>query len=310
MARHVFLTSPAQWTYRRETEQNGRPAYEYEYDVPASASDYHLRSATAESIVPFQGSFWADTKNFDLLHLEVQAYDIPPQLGIAEADTVLDYSRISVDNDEVLLPLYASLSVVGVDGESNMNRTRLSGCKHYHSESTITFAEPLPATTGESDRISKEPTLPAGSLLEMTLDSALDPATAKLGDAVTATLIRPVKDGDKVLVPQGAAVLGTLVRIEKTSLPFPAYEVGLQFHALKLDGRSIPLVATMEEAGPQAGLLRQSKHFNPTFTKERPSHIDMLVREVQRGQGILEWDARHAQIPRGLRMKWRLQPQP
>ena len=38
----------------------------------------------------------------------------------------------------------------------------------------------------------------------------------------------------------------------------------------------------------------------------RPKRL-ALVKEVQHGQGILEWDARHGALPRGLRMKWRLQ---
>jgi hypothetical protein len=35
--------------------------------------------------------------------------------------------------------------------------------------------------------------------------------------------------------------------------------------------------------------------------------MDILVREVQRGQGILYWEARRGSIPRGLRMKWRVE---
>jgi hypothetical protein len=35
--------------------------------------------------------------------------------------------------------------------------------------------------------------------------------------------------------------------------------------------------------------------------------MDILVREVQRGQGILHWDARRGPLPRGFKMKWRVQ---
>lgn len=91
------------------------------------------------------------------------------------------------------------------------------------------------------------------------------------------------------------------------TMPYPIYKVGLEFESLAVGSRVVASAATMDDAGPAAGLIRQSKHFDPTFSRQRTNHIDMLVREVQRGQGILDWDAKHTPIPRGLRMKWRVQ---
>src|SRR5206468_1403818 len=92
LAKHVFLTSTAQFTYRGENEQAGRRAYHYDFDVPVAKSSYHLRQGKSDAVVAFQGTFWIDAENLDLLRLEVQAYDIPESLGLAEANTVLDYS--------------------------------------------------------------------------------------------------------------------------------------------------------------------------------------------------------------------------
>lgn len=307
LAKHVFLTSTAQFTYKGETEQNGRSAYEYTYDVPAKQSSYHLRSQAAEAVVAFQGSFWMDRDSLDLIRLEVQPYDIPEPLHLTETETVLDYSRVMIDGTGVLLPVAASLSVVTAEGESTLNRTRLGGCRHYRSESTIQFATEAAQATNERDRrIPPSIALPAGALLELTLDSSLDPATSRIGDTVHAILARPVKQGETVIVPPGVPVTGRLVRMEKTTMPFPIYRVGLQLEELNVEGGSVPLTATMIEAGPAAGLLRQSKELSPVFSKKRDSRIDILVREVQRGQGVLDWDARRAPIPRGLHMKWRV----
>ena len=65
--------------------------------------------------------------------------------------------------------------------------------------------------------------------------------------------------------------------------------------------------ATMIEAGPEDGLIRQAKRLDPTFTRRRTNRMNILVREVQRGQGILHWDARRGALPEGLKMKWRVQ---
>jgi hypothetical protein len=211
----------------------------------------------------------------------------------------------------MLLPHAATLTVVATDGGGNMNRTQFEGWRHYRAESKIQFAsEEAPARAGEAVRMpgSNKPAvrLPAGAVIDLALDAGLDPAALKLGDVVTATLSRPLQPAENVLISQGAVAQGRVVRIEKKAMPFPIYEVGLQFDALAVGDGTIPLAATMQEAGPAAGLLHRSKHLDPTFTRRRGPHIDVLVPEIQRGQGILEWDARKGPIPRGLHMKWRV----
>ena len=32
--------------------------------------------------------------------------------------------------------------------------------------------------------------------------------------------------------------------------------------------------------------------------------MDILVREIPRGQGVLQWDAKQGRIRKGLRMRW------
>ena len=316
LAKHVFLTSTAHFTYRAETEENGRRAYEYEYDVPPADSSYRLRSGTAESTVGFQGSFWIDADTADLIRLDVQAYDIPDQLGLAEATSSVSYSRVTIDGAEILLPLSAKLSVVAADGVEHLNRTRLDGCRHYRADSTIRFENQSGVSgagaekTGQDDRQSARTSLPVGILLELTLEAGLNPATASVGDAVRAAVSRAIKDGEKVLIPQGATAAGHVVRLEKQTRPFPIYEVGFAFSSLEIGDRSVPLAATMEDAGPAAGLIRQSKRLDPTFTRRRTARMDILVHEVQRGQGILNWDARRGPIPHGLKMRWRVDREP
>jgi hypothetical protein len=224
------------------------------------------------------------------------------------------YSRVSIDGADVLLPLHATLTVATVDGAENLNRASLGGCKHYRSESTIRFAADEAASLAEAAPVIASPAtlpakaaLPKGALIEVTLDASLDPAVSKIGDTVKATVVRATKDGERLVIPPGAIVTGHVVRLDKKTMPFPIHEIGLEFETVEIGGRSLPLSATMEDAGPAPGLLRQSKRIDPEFTTRRTSRIDVLVREIQRGQGILEWDARRGALPRGLRMKWRLQ---
>jgi hypothetical protein len=311
LAKHVFLADLRTFRYSGEVEEDGRRAHEYKYDIPAESSSYRLRSGMQEATVAFQGSFWLDAATADLIRLDVQAYDMPEALGLAEASTSVKYERTTVGDQEILLPVTATLTMVAVDGLENLNRTRLTGCRRYQSESAIRYAGATEGGEANRARVVSENVatltpLPAGALLELALDSPLNPGTVTLGDSVKATVSRPLKDGEKVLVPQGAVVSGHVVRLDRQTIPFPTYEIGLEFNAIQIDGRDVALVATMVDAGPASGLIRQSKRLDPTFTRRRSPRLDVLVREVQRGQGILTWDARRGPIGRGLRMMWRV----
>jgi hypothetical protein len=309
LARHVFLSSTARFSFRTQSEEDGRHVYQYEYDVDPAHSSYHLRSGTSEAVVGFQGAFWVDADNVDLLRLEVQAYDIPEKLGLAEAGTSVAYSRSEIDSIQALLPASAEFHVVAVNAEENLNRSRFSSCRHYSADSTVRYE--TASLEGEADRAappheSAATAVPAGAVLDLMLDSAVDGDKASVGDAVRARLARPLRDGEKIIAPQGASVVGRLLRLEKRSLPFPLYDIALELTGLELDGRTVPLAATMQGAGPAAGLIRQAKRMDPTFTRHRTARMDILVHEIQHGQGILVWDARRGPVPRGLRMTWRI----
>ena len=305
LARHVFLTSTARFNYGGATEREGRRLDRYQFEVPPERSSYRLRSGNAESTVGFQGSFWVEGETLNLVRLEVEAYDMPEKLGLAQAETALEYARAAIDGAEVLLPVSATLSVAAVNGHEDLNRTRLTACRHYRTESVLRFDQ-TSAVQSEPPPADVPKDLPHGILLELSLDSHLDPVSAKAGDAVRAKLAKAVKSGDQILVPEGAEVLGRLVRLDTQAQPFQMHVIGLQFDTLAMGERKIEFAATMQEAGPAHGLLRQAKRLDPKFDRRSTRRMDVLVREVQRGQGILLWDGRRGPLPKGLRMRWRV----
>ena len=60
LAKHLFLTSTAQFTYRGENKQDTRPTYEYGFDIPPNRSSYRVRAGSTEATVGFQGTLWID----------------------------------------------------------------------------------------------------------------------------------------------------------------------------------------------------------------------------------------------------------
>jgi hypothetical protein len=306
LARHVFLTSTAKFSYRNTDERDGRRLTGYDFEVPPERSSYRLRAGTAESAVGFQGAFWVDTETLDLVRLELEAFDIPEKLGIAQAETTLDYARMPIDGSEVLLPSSARLTVVAVNGNEDLNRTSIAACRHYRVDSELRFEEASKVGSAPAAMPVLPKELLAGTILELRLESSLDPNSAQPGDAVRAILAKPVKSGDEVLIPEGATVLGRVARLEVQSQPFKVHVLALEFDAMTLADRRLQFAATMQEAGPAPGLLKQAKRLDPKFDRHAGRRMDVLVREVQRGQGILLWDAKRGALPKGLRMRWRV----
>lgn len=303
-AKHVFLAAGTRFAYRDAAEQQGRAAHEYTFDVPPAHSKYRLRSASSEAAVGFQGSFFVDAETLDLLRLDIQAYDIPEQLGIAEADTTLLYRRLPVQGVDILLPVGAIQTIVASDGVEALNRTSIEHCRQYKTESQIRFAgerEVAPAAEPSTPAAPPHaPALSAGAVVEVAFEADWNPAASRLDDLVRLRLSRV--DGKAI---EGGAT-ARVVRLDRQDLPFPLWEIALELDSLQFGSGVVGVDATMEEAGPAAGLIRQQKTMDPVFTRKRAARMNILVREVQRGQGILHWEARRGPLPRGLKMKWRL----
>lgn len=311
LAAHIFLQSKVKFGFEGEGEENGHKALDFHFDVAPGDSAYKIRTAGVEAVTGFQGRFRVDAETLDLVRLEAHAYDIPEKLGLAEVQTVVNYARQRVGSEEFLLPVSASLQAGSSDGNENLNRIRLASCRKYQTESTLTTdaapaanpAPAQPAAEAAGQAKTRSPALPAGTVFEVALDSPLDPQRASIGEAVLARIVK-VK-GDVAVAP-GALLRGRVVRVEREITQSPVYQLGLEFDTLEAETGSLPLSATMESAGPAAGLIRQTKRLEPTFAKHSKGQMNVLVREVQKGQGILLWEARQGPIPRGLKMTWRV----
>ncbi len=305
LARHVFTWKAAKFGYRGESERAGRKAYEYEFDVPKEQSAYRLRMGSASEIVAFQGSFHIDAENLDLLELEVMPYDIPERIGLARADTRLSYRRMNVRGAEALLPAAAKLQLATLDGIERMNRASFSGCRRFEAESSL-HAEAPPEAAPAAAHATAAARIAPGMLLDVALDMQLDPRSLKPGDPIRARLAKPVEIEDGRIAPAGATIHGAVARLREEQAPFPLFEIGFEFTNMEIQGAAIPLRATMVDVEAERGIIRQSKRMDPTFSRTGKPKLDVLVGEVQKGQGIILWDARRATVPKGLRMRWRV----
>lgn len=306
-ASNVFSGAPGYIFVGDVTLADGRKAIRYDFEVYQDRSAYRLRVPPKEAIVPYHGAFWVHPETLDLIKLTVETDEIPPDLPVAAISDTVEYARVAIGDRQFLLPKAAEFLLIGSEGEKSRNLTQFDACRQYRAESKLIFegqtaGSPQPATQSPAAGIA----LPSRSIIELALDSALNPENASVGSEVRALVARPLKDGDRLLVPGGTAVTGRLTRLDREDLPFPHYVVGFEFHTLATEGGPLTFSATMVDAAGK-GVMRVQKRFMPAFDKRRRAPaMSILVREQQNGQGVIHWDARQGQMPKNLRMKWEI----
>jgi hypothetical protein len=304
---HVFLSRAAQFQRKGQEEMQGRPAVRFDYEVPVEHSTFKVSVPPEETEVGVRGTFWVDVETLDLLRLEVHADEVPTELGISEVRETIDYARTPIGDGTFLLPVSSTLLVTDLQSEEHRNLASFSACRQYKVESNVRFAgeetsPEKPAPSVAPTAISRD--LPPRLLLEIELEQDITPEKSALGDSIRAVVSKAARVADQIVVPVGSVVHGRLVRLEKEARPFLHYIVGLELHTLQLGDSRVELFATLQDAGPAAGLLRQTRRMDPVFTRKRTTRFDILVREKPKGEGVLHWDARHPRIRKGLKMRW------
>jgi hypothetical protein len=110
----------------------------------------------------------------------------------------------------------------------------------YIEAGTAYFAEleePLefgtePLTAQMASSIGATP--PDGSVVEARLVTPLSSATAHPGDAVEAMISRPLFDGDRLILPQGSMLQGSVIQAHPAHHPARNGELRIVFHELRL----------------------------------------------------------------------------
>jgi len=128
----------------------------------------------------------------------------------------------------------------------------------YVEAGTVYFAEleqPLdfgtePLTPEIASALNTPP--PSGSSVHVRLTTALSSATAHQGDEVEAVLSQPLFDGDRLVLPQGSRLKGSVVQVRAARHLSRNGQLRMVFHQLLLpDGLEQKVEATL--AGVQAG---------------------------------------------------------
>lgn len=284
-ARAIFEGPFAQFDYRGETTIDGRDAVRFNYHIPLLGSGYNLRVEKHQATVAYHGAIYADPHTFDVERIEVNADEIPAELGLAGATDRMDYARVPIGGGDFLLPDQSELTMTDLTGGANRNQVRFASCREFTGQSELAFTGAV--SNVKAVAAVREIVVPSGIGLALRMAADLDTRTAAVGDPVRARLDQDIKQKGRILFLKGACVLGRITRMEHRGGSVIA---GLDFSEIEGDGARAAVrlklenVASREFLDPQPG---------PALPAAQP------------GEGIIPLGAGHFQLNRGTLMYWR-----
>ena len=249
-ARILFLTNLAVFEDSGEAELGGRASWRYDFRVARSAGGSRLRVDGREAVVGFHGSFYADPMTLDVRRIEVEVEDIPADLKVLDAETIVDLGRLRIGDEDFLLPAESQLRMALPD-VVDRNWVRFSSCRKFTGESTLLFNDPVLAEAS-APAAPREVKIPAKLSLELEMPD-LDLTQAAVGDPVRATLWADVKNHGNLLAPKGSIARGRILRLDR----LPEYFVlRVQFRDLDWPGGHAPLKLRLDRLPLATRLMR------------------------------------------------------
>jgi hypothetical protein len=101
----------------------------------------------------------------------------------------------------------------------------------------------------------QEVVVPAESVLGLQVQTAVSSETARIEDRVDARVTRDVRVGDRVAIPAGAQVIGSVVQVDRGGKLKDRAHFAIRFHTILLpDGtRASLVVEAVHREGPSPG---------------------------------------------------------
>ena len=243
----IFDNGAAQFSFTGSKNEAGRTIFSYGYRVDPELSHYQVRTDTGWVTSGYDGTFDVDTESLKLVRLTIDTLSLPHETGLCEAKSSLEYSPIQIGGSEFLLPRESTLHLIHLGTLETNSTSVFSGCREFKA------AQPAPA---EIWKLS----LPAGTMLKVRLNSAIDTNTAAAGDAAAATVIEGVLDPKlhTVLLEPGGVVSGRITRMEHWLLPKRQFTIAIHWDSITQNGKSAPLDVRLPEKPLRIGCGGQS----------------------------------------------------
>ncbi|MBZ5622508.1 MAG: hypothetical protein LAQ69_27805 [Acidobacteriia bacterium] len=245
----VFANRGVHFQYLGEKDAQGKSVLEYRFAVPLEASNYRVRGKGDWHITAYDGNFQVDAQSLELERLDIRTDELPPDTGMCEARTDLEYQHLRIGDGEFLLPRQSQLQIVQTDARETLNVTTFSACREYHTDSTIRFDGEAEAGSADAKAAATAaPGMPAGLSLSLALTAPIDTNTAAAGDPVSARVTHAVRDlkSKGTLIPAGAVVRGRIARMRHRVGSPDDFVILISFDSLEVNGVASPLSVKLD----------------------------------------------------------------
>src|SRR4029077_16585757 len=92
------------------TKKDGHKGYRYDLHVPQEKSGFLIKHDSAQAIVEFDGSVWADAETLELVRVDVKANRIPSHVGVRSVEKSMHYQVMRIADADFRLPRNAQLA--------------------------------------------------------------------------------------------------------------------------------------------------------------------------------------------------------
>ncbi|MGD0200817.1 MAG: hypothetical protein ABSD27_08720 [Bryobacteraceae bacterium] len=311
----ILRAGPSALSLAGEDSRQNRRLLRYSYHVPATEKPFEFGTLDDKVSLGIHGDLWIDPRTLDLVRMEIVAENVPERFHVSSLTSVIDYRPVQIATSEFLLPGETEWLVVyspiaqerrpddpawGVEYSRNAqvrNQTSYSQCRAYVAESSLRFdadAEVPTPLAGAAAAPSALSALPTGLSFSAKLQTAVDLRLSAAGDSVVAKVTKPAAQSGRVIVPEGAEILGRIVNLEARALTDQYGRLswhsflGIRFTALRIGTTETPL------AGRLSGARLPGNRCSAQTHKENPEGLSIVC--VGRPD---------APLPAGLTFDWR-----
>jgi hypothetical protein len=299
----VFMGRPPRFVFEDETTLNGRPVYQYSFEVPKPESHFRFKARREWLVTGYSGSLFVDPSTSDLMRLVIRTEELPPETETCEVDTTLDYGKVKLSGGQFLLPSSTTQRFVGRDGDESENVYTFASCRDFQAESRIDFGERTRNRETAAEAPAASPYWAAGLPVLVEVLDSIDSATAAAGDRIRGRVVNAVRDErGRTVIAEGTPVAGRLMRVEVRH-PSPEVTIALRWETLELGGQTVPLnLDPNRKLTPGTGVqlggiasLAGLKRRGVTFELPLPGEERF---------GVYRFPGKHAVMETGTKTEW------
>jgi hypothetical protein len=114
------------------------------------------------------------------------------------------------------------------------------------AEEPVAAPDTIPASVDSRPRPVE---VPAGTRIELVLESPVSSQTAVVGERVEATLAAPIRSAGEIVVPSGARVIGRVTEVKALAKIGGQARLALAFESLETEAGTVPLAAFWAREG-------------------------------------------------------------